>query len=458
MFGKVEQIHMVGIGGAGMSGIAEILLQLGYAVSGSDIQYSATIQHLEHLGAKIFIGHNAKNIENAHVIVQSNAIQSENVELKAAYEHNIPVIPRAEMLAELMRLRTGIAVGGTHGKTTTTSFIASIFQAARQDPTVIIGGKLNAYGSNAHLGDSNYMIVEADESDASFLYLLPTITTVTNIDYDHVDFYASQEEIDTVFIEFLNKIPFYGVNVVCGDDPGIQRILPYIKRKVFTYGFSDTNDLYAIVHTAHMQSTFSAYHKGTSIGTFTVAQPGLHNILNALASIAVALECNLPLEACQQGLENFSGVGRRFEKKGTVNNITIIDDYGHHPAEIKATLQAARSVFPHNRIVVAFQPHRFSRINALFGDFCQSFKQCDILLLTEIYAASEQPIPGVSGINLAQGIRQVEPEKEVLYCADLEEMLEKLLTLLKPGDILLTMGAGTITTLGPMLIRELEAH
>ncbi|MDE7468944.1 MAG: UDP-N-acetylmuramate--L-alanine ligase [Desulfovibrionaceae bacterium] len=455
MFSKTKHIHMVGIGGSGMSGIAEVLLSLGYTISGSDTIDSPVLQRLSSLGALIFTEHRPEHVANVDVVVQSNAISADNPEIIMAHQNNIPVIPRAEMLAELMRLRTGIAVGGTHGKTTTTSFLASIFSSANLDPTVIIGGKLNAINSNAYLGHGKFIIAEADESDASFLYLFPCITVVTNIDYDHLDFYSSQDEIDSVFIQFMNKIPFYGLNVVCGDDPGVQRVLPYIKRKILTYGFNTDNMLYAHVHRADTECHFTVYYLGKDIGTFILKHPGLHNILNALASIGVALACDISPEQCYEGLLTFRGVGRRFEQKGIVRGITVIDDYGHHPVEIKSTLATARACFPDKRIHVAFQPHRFTRTQALFGDFCSAFNDIDSLIVTEIYPASETPIPGVNGVNLAHGIKQVGIVPEVTFCATLDDVIDHLSSTVQEGDVVMTLGAGTITTVGSRLLERL---
>ncbi|MDL2266494.1 UDP-N-acetylmuramate--L-alanine ligase [Desulfovibrio sp. OttesenSCG-928-G15] len=448
MNSRVRTIHMVGIGGAGMSGIAEVLLNLGYAVHGSDLSESAPVQHLRKLGAVIGIGHDAKNVGQAHVLVKSTAVQPDNPEVLAAQEKGIPIIPRAEMLAELMRLRTGIAIAGTHGKTTTTSFAAAIFDEARLDPTVIIGGRLNAYGTNAHLGEGKYLIAEADESDGSFLCLFPIINIVTNVDLDHLDFYPDQQSIDDAFVQFMNKVPFYGSNVVCGDDPGIRRLLPRVNRPIITYGFSARNDLTAEIRSLGEKSVFEVRLKGIRLGEVTLSQPGRHNILNALAAIGIALQADISIADCIAALGKFNGVGRRFERKGEKNGVLVVDDYGHHPAEIAATLATAKQSFPDKRLVVAFQPHRFSRTQALFGDFCKVFQPVDKLLLTEIYAASESPIPGVSGESLAQGIRQV-TDTDVTYCGDFDTLLKTLDTELKEGDLFITLGAGNITTIGP---------
>lgn len=451
MNSKVKSIYMVGIGGSGMSGIAEILLNLGYEVQGSDITASYNIRRLEALGAVINIGHSESNLGEVSVVVKSSAVTEDNPEIQAARKNGIPVIPRAEMLVELMRLRKGVAIAGTHGKTTTTSLTAVIFDAAGLDPTVIIGGLLNAYGSNARLGKGEHLVAEADESDGSFLSLLPIINVVTNIDVEHLDYYKTPENIDQAFITFMNNVPFYGMNIVCGDDPGIKRVLSKVNRQVTTYGFNNTNHIQAEIIECGTVNRFAVIFYGEMLGEFTLAQPGKHNILNALAAIGVALEVGISPQHCMEGLANFKGVGRRFECKGEKNGITVIDDYGHHPVEIAATLQTARDVFPNRRIVVAFQPHRFSRTQALFGDFCQVLSKVDKLLLSEIYPALEKPIPGVNSQNLAQGIRQLR-SIDVTYYPDIDAIQEALLDVLLPGDILITLGAGTITTIGPKFL------
>lgn len=439
-----------------MSGIAEVLLNLGYEVSGSDMQDSAMLAHLRSLGARISLGHSPDNIPDVQVLVKSTAIRDDNPEIVEARRRNLAIIPRAEMLAELMRLRTGIAIAGTHGKTTTTSLTATIFDCAGLDPTVIIGGRLNVYGTNAHLGHSEYMIAEADESDESFLCLFPTINVVTNVDNDHLDHYKTREAIDTAFIQYMNAVPFYGVNVVCGDDPGIRALLPKVKRPVVTYGFAKDNDLRAELLETGQGSTFCVYKGKDVLGKAWIPQPGVHNILNALGAIGASLACDIPFADCVKGLKAFRGVGRRFEYKGMRDDVLVIDDYGHHPTEIAATLATARQVYPDRRLVVAFQPHRFSRTQAHFGEFCKVFGQVDMVLLTEIYAASEPPLPGITGQNLAIGIQQV-TNTPVYYFRNLQEMLEGINAVIKPHDLLLTLGAGTITKLGPMWLEE-EAH
>ncbi|WP_420842847.1 UDP-N-acetylmuramate--L-alanine ligase [Desulfovibrio mangrovi] len=444
---KIRKIHMVGIGGAGMSGIAEVLLNLGYEVAGSDIADGPVVRRLKNLGAEIFIGHGADNVTDVQVLVRSSAVKDDNPEVIAAREKKIPIIPRAEMLAELMRLRTGVAIAGTHGKTTTTSLTAAIFDAAQTDPTVIIGGRLNAYGTNARLGEGEFLIAEADESDGSFLCLLPIMTVVTNVDRDHMDFYADQQAIDDAFVQFMNSVPFYGANIVCGDDPGVRRLLPKVKRPCITYGFGPDNDIRAEVLSCTEMSHFRVIVQGRDMGEVHLSQPGRHNILNALGAIGVSLEAGISEAACIEGLSGFTGVGRRFERKGERNGVLVVDDYGHHPAEVAATINTAKQCFPNRRLVVAFQPHRFSRTQALFGEFCKAFEGVDKLLLTEIYPASEAPIPGVSGQSLAQGIRQV-TNTDVLYCQDFQAVTEALPEVLQPGDLFITLGAGNIWTVG----------
>ena len=448
MNSKIRRIHMVGIGGAGMSGIAEVLLNQGYEVSGSDMSDSAVVRHLRDLGAHVAVGHAAENVGDVQVLVKSTAINDENPELIEARRRNIAIIPRAEMLAELMRLRQGIAIAGTHGKTTTTSLTASIFDTAELDPTVIIGGRLNAYGTNAHLGHGEYLIAEADESDGSFLCLLPIINVVTNVDEDHLDHYKTRQGIDDAFVQFMNNVPFYGLNIVCGDDPGVRALLARVKRPVLTYGFAEDNVLRAVPLECGVRNNFEVWRNGVKLGQVSLPQPGRHNMLNALAAIGAAMEVDISFEKCAEGLNGFGGVGRRFEFKGEKGGVTVVDDYGHHPAEIAATLATARQVFPGRRIVAAFQPHRFSRTQAHFGEFCKVFDNVDQLLLTEIYAASEKPIPGVSGQSLAQSIRQVSITP-VEYYQTLNDLAAALPNVLREGDVLLTLGAGSITRLGP---------
>jgi len=438
---------MIGIGGSGMSGIAEVLATLGYAVRGSDLAESAAVRRLRELGITVFLGHARGQVGDAQVVVRSSAVRDDNPEILEARERGIPIIPRAEMLAELMRLKIGVAVGGTHGKTTTTSLIATVFTEAGLDPTVIIGGRLNALGSNARLGAGEYLVAEADESDGSFLCLLPQVAVITNVDADHLDFYPNLAAIETAFAQFANNVPFYGLVVACGDDPGVQAILPRIKRPVQTYGFGPGNHWRAEILEVDHGSRFRVWEAGAMWGEAVVAQPGRHNVLNALAAIAVAQEAGVSSEAICHGLAHFAGVGRRFERKGERNGVLVVDDYGHHPTEIAATLATARQVYPGRRLVVAFQPHRFTRTKALFGEFARVFSGVDTVLLTEIYAASEDPIPGVSGQSLAHAIRQVS-DTPVHFFADFAALEAALPQHVQPGDVLITLGAGSIWTVG----------
>lgn len=454
---RIQNIHMIGIGGTGMCGIAEVLLNLGCRVSGSDLVENAAVKRLRELGARVCIGHAAENVQDAEVVVRSTAVKDENPEVVQAHALGVPVIPRAEMLAELMRLKTGLAIAGTHGKTTTTSLVGTIFKEAGYDPTVIIGGLLNAYGTNAFLGKGEYLVAEADESDGSFLCLLPIMTVVTNIDADHLDFYPDMDSIYASFLQFMNSVPFYGLNVVCGDDAGIRSLLDKVKRPWLTYGFGPENMLRAEVVSSGVNSVFNVYRKEGQReklwGKVELAIPGRHNILNALGAIGLALAAGIPKEIILRVLKEFRGVGRRFEKKGEKNGVLVFDDYGHHPTEIRATLEAVRSCYPDKRLVVAFQPHRFSRTQALFAEFSNAFGTVDHLLLTEIYPASEAPIPGVHGENLARAIRQMS-NVPVTFYPDFSSMQEGLKDVLRPEDIFLTLGAGSIWKVGQYFLSE----
>jgi UDP-N-acetylmuramate--alanine ligase len=445
MFAKIQRVHFVGIGGIGMSGIAEVLLTLGYSVSGSDTKPSTITERLQDLGATIFEGHKASNVEGAHVVVTSSAIRSDNPEVAEAHKRKIPVIPRAEMLAELMRLKYGIAVAGAHGKTTTTSMVASVLTAAHLDPTFVVGGKLNQAGTTARLGKGEYFVVEADESDRSFLYYAPVVAVVTTIDREHLDQYSSLEEIQSVFVEFVNRVPFYGAAILCLDEPNVQAIIPDIKRPIITYGTSTQADLFiSDVTMEGLGSQFRLTYKGDDLGLFSLIHPpGIHNVRNAAAAAAVALYLNVPSDLIREGLAHFTGVGRRFDIKGVVADVTVIDDYGHHPAEIRATLEAARGC-KFNRLLVLFQPHRFTRTRHLWDDFCRAFNQADILVLTDIYAASENPIPGITSEALAAAIREA-GHKNVHYFRTMQDGIEFLLKNARPGDAILTIGAGNVS-------------
>ncbi len=443
-FRNFQQIHLVGIGGSGMSGIAEVLLSSGYAVSGSDLKQSPVTERLRKLGAKIFAGHQAENVHGAHVVVISSAVRPENVEVVEAQKLKIPVIPRAEMLAELMRLKYGIAVAGAHGKTTTTSMVASLLAAAGLDPTFVVGGRVNHAGSNAGVGQSEYMVVEADESDRSFLLLAPVVAVVTTIDREHLDHYHSLEEIQDVFLQFVNRVPFYGSLILCLDEPNVQAILPRVKRPVITYGTSNQADLViADVKLNGLSSAFRLKYHGEDLGVFELpSPPGIHNVRNAAAAAGVALSLNVPPDLIRTGLAKFSGVGRRFEIKGTFNGVTLIDDYGHHPAEIRATLEAARGCGYH-RLLVLFQPHRYTRTQHLWEDFRRSFNLADVLVMTEIYAAGEPAIEGVTGEKLADAIRSA-GHKNVVFTSTMQAGMEYLLREARPGDAVMAIGAGSV--------------
>jgi len=444
VFRNFQRIHLVGIGGIGMSGIAEVLLTLGYNVSGSDLKSSPLTDRLKGLGARIHIGHQAENVEGAHVMVVSSAVKPDNPEIAEAQRLKIPVIHRAEMLAELMRLKYGIAVAGAHGKTTTTSMTAAVLAAARLDPTFVVGGRVNQAGTTARLGKGEYMVVEADESDRSFLHYAPVVAVVTTIDREHMDHYHSLEEIQDVFTEFVNRVPFYGAVILCLDEPNVQTILPRVTRPVITYGTSSQADLViSEVELFGLESEFRLTYHGEDLGRFHLhAPPGMHNVRNAAAAAAVGLYLSIPVELIREGLEKFSGVGRRFEIKCQAGGVTLIDDYGHHPAEIRATLEAARGCH-YKRLLVLFQPHRFTRTKELWDDFCRAFHQADLLVITDIYAASEAPIPGITGEALAEAIRAA-GHKRALYCGSMQEGVELLTKEAHTGDAVMTIGAGSI--------------
>jgi len=455
MFKKIKHIHFVGIGGIGMSGIAEVLLNLGYKVSGSDMKASDTTARLQELGGEIFIGHRAENITSPHVVVISSAVKNDNVEVIAAREKQIPVIPRAEMLAELMRLKYGVAIAGAHGKTTTTSMVATVLAAGGIDPTVVIGGKLNSIGTNAKLGQGEFLVAEADESDGSFLKLSPTIAVVTTIDEEHLDYYKDISEIKDAFLAFINKVPFYGVAILCLDQPHIQSLLPLVEKRYQTYGMSSQADYQARdVSLKPLGSTFKVLHHGLDLGWFELAVPGVHNINNSLAAIAVARELDVELEVIRKALKDFSGVQRRFQIKGEVDGIIVVDDYGHHPTEVKATLAAAAAGME-RRVVVVFQPHRYTRTQHLLEDFFTAFNEADKLVVMEIYAAGEKPIPGVSGQALYEGIKK-HGHKDVTFIAEREKIAPYMASVLKKGDLMITLGAGDVWKLGEEVLERLK--
>lgn len=444
-FRNFQRIHMVGIGGIGMSGIAEVLLTLGYSVSGSDTKPSTITERLQDLGATVFPAHKAENVEGAHVLVTSSAVKSDNPEVIEAHKRKIPVIPRAEMLAELMRLKYGIAVAGAHGKTTTTSMVASILAAAHLDPTFVVGGKVNQAGSTARVGRGEYFVVEADESDRSFLMFAPVVAVVTTIDREHLDQYASLEDIQGAFLQFVNRVPFYGAAILCLDEPNVQAIIPSVKRPIITYGTSSQADLIiSDIEMVGLGSEFRLTYRGEDLGMFQLPHPpGIHNVRNAAAAAAVALYLGVPSDLIREGLAKFAGVGRRFDIKGVVNDIVVIDDYGHHPSEIRATLDAARGC-KFNRLLVLFQPHRFSRTQHLWDEFSRAFNQADILVLIDIYAASESPIPGITSEALANSIREA-GHKNVHYFRSMQEAVEFLMHEARPADAILTIGAGNVS-------------
>ncbi|PMG79056.1 UDP-N-acetylmuramate--L-alanine ligase [Shewanella sp. 10N.286.51.B7] len=453
---RIKKIHFVGIGGAGMGGIAEVLVNEGYQISGSDIAVNSVTERLASLGAKIIIGHQAESVADVDVVVVSTAIEQENPEIIAAKERRIPIVRRAEMLAELMRYRHGVAIAGTHGKTTTTSLIASVYGQAERDPTFVIGGLLNSAGTNARLGTSRYLIAEADESDASFLHLQPMVSVITNIEADHMDTYGGDfEKLKTTFVDFLHNLPFYGVAVMCIDDEVIQEIMPRVGRQVVTYGFSDIADVQALnfKQVGH-QSQFSVRRKNRDDLDIVLNLPGEHNVLNALAAIAVASEDDIDDDAIVAALAEFEGIGRRFQHLGefdTANGkVMLVDDYGHHPSEVLATIKAARAGWPDKRLVMAYQPHRYSRTRDLYEDFVEVLSQVDGLLLLDVYAAGESVIPGADGRSLCRSIRlrgQVDP----IFVASPELLADVLPDVLQEGDLLLTQGAGNIGALSKSL-------
>jgi UDP-N-acetylmuramate--alanine ligase len=454
---KKHRVHFVGIGGIGMSGIAEVLLNLGYHVTGSDERQSETTERLKALGAKISIGHREENLgENPSVVVISTAVRYSNPEVLEARRRQIPVIPRAEMLAELMRMKFGVAVAGSHGKTTTTSLIGAVLSAAGLDPTMVIGGRVKSLGSNARLGQGEILVAEADESDGTFLLLTPTIAVVTNIDREHMDFYGTVERLNESFLDFINKVPFYGLGILCVDNPQVKSLLPKAKKRFATYGLSPEAEISASgVELGPMSVAFEARRREKSLGRIALRIPGRHNATNALAAVAVAQELDIPFARVKEGLESFTGIHRRLEIKGEPAGITIIDDYGHHPVEIQATLAAIRDSWK-RRLTVVFQPHRFTRTRDLLDDFTTAFDGADRLILTEIYPAGEDPVPGVSGELLYQSIKR-RGHLDVEFIADKNEIAGRLLPELRPGDIVLTLGAGDVYKIGEELVESLHA-
>lgn len=457
MYNKTKHIHFVGIGGIGMSGIAELLLNLGYRVSGSDLRSSDITRRLETLGGTVYEGHRGESIAGADVVVASSAVTRTNPEVAAAYDQQIPVIQRAEMLAELMRLKKyGIAIAGSHGKTSTTSLVAAILAEADMDPTVVVGGKVDCLGgSNARLGTGEFLVAEADESDGSFLKLAPVIEVITNIDLEHLDYYRDLEHIKETFLEFIGKIPFYGVAILCLDNANIAGLLPQIQRRKITYGLTEQADLHAAkISVQGRSSEFTVYFKGVELGRVRRNSPGRHTIYNTLAAIAVALELEIEFPVIARALAGFEGVQRRLQVKGEEKGVLVIDDYGHHPTEIRATLDAVRDGWPDRRLVVAFQPHRYTRTKGLFDEFATAFYRADILVLTDIYAASEEPIDGVSSQSLLKAIKQ-HGHRQAEYHAELATLPRYLAEIACDGDLVLTLGAGNIVGVGEELLQLL---
>jgi len=462
MFAKIQRIHFVGIGGIGMSGIAEVLLNLGYKVSGSDLKSSAVTHRLAGLGAMTFEGHRAENIAGAEVVVASSAIAHDNPEVTEAHTLHIPVIQRAEMLSELMRLEYGIAIAGMHGKTTTTSMVAAVLAAGGLDPTVVVGGRVDALGSNARLGKSQYLVAEADESDRSFLKLSPILSVVTNIDREHMDCYRNMRDVKKTFLDFMDRVPFYGMIVACNDNSMLRKLLPQVQRRTVTYGTKRGSDFLIKAEETKREGTadsrpysrFRVTYQKRDLGEFTLHVPGVHNVLNATAAIAVGVGLDIPVDAIRSALDQFRGVDRRFQLRGTAAGVSVIDDYGHHPTEIRATLAAARQC-GFRKIHVIFQPHRYTRTRDLMEEFTTAFADADSLFLLDIYAASEKPIEGITGEILAQRIRE-KSGKPVEYVNSVADAIGAATKAAQAGDMILTLGAGSISQLGPMILEKLN--
>ena len=458
IFGKTRHIHMVGIGGIGMSGIAEILLHKGYKVSGSDGAVTETTRRLEELGAVVFQGHDEANIEGADVVVYTSAVKAEeNAETKAALEQRIPVIKRAEMLAELMRMKYGIGVAGTHGKTTTTTMVGHVVQKGSYDPTIVVGGKVHSFDkTNAVVGKGDIIIVEADEFDRTFLRLTPSIGIITNIEAEHLDIYSDLDDVKQAFIDYANKVPFYGAVIVCLDDANVRSVLPNIERRIISYGFTPQAQIRAVdVHADQFTSTFTVLHEGEKLGVITLNAPGDHNIKNALAAIATGLELNMDFAAIKSGIEEFQGVFRRFQQKYDENGIMVIDDYAHHPTEVQATLNAANQGWPDRRVVAVFQPHLYSRTQDLYKEFGLSFFDAEVMVITDVYPSREAPIEGVTG-KLVADTAEKYGHRNVIYVGDKTAVPGKLDEIVEPGDIVITMGAGDIYKFGEAFITRLK--
>lgn len=459
IFGRTRQIHMVGIGGIGMSGMAEILLQKGYRVTGSDANMSDTVQRLQELGATVHIGHKEQNIEGADVVVYTSAVKAEeNIETKAALELGIPVIKRAEMLAELMRMKYGIGVAGTHGKTTTTTMIGHVVQDGSFDPTIIVGGKVHSFDkTNAVVGTGDVIVVEADEFDRTFLRLRPSLAVITNIEAEHLDIYDNLDDVKDAFVEFANKVPFYGAVTLCLDDPNVRSIIPKIDRRTLTYGLTPQAEVRASdVDLDHFQTTFSVLHEHEKLGEINLKAPGEHNVKNALAAVAVGLELDIDFEQIKSGLERFEGVFRRFQLKAEHDDVMVIDDYAHHPTEVQATLNAARKGWKDRRIVAVFQPHLYSRTQKLFKEFGSSFFDAEVCVITDVYPSREEPIEGVTGQLISDAAKEY-GHRKVHYVEDKTELPGRLKEIVQPGDIVITMGAGDIYKFGEQFVDALKA-
>jgi UDP-N-acetylmuramate--alanine ligase len=442
--GKVKTVHFVGIGGIGMSGIAEVLLTLGYRVTGSDLKDGPSVARLRWLGAEVAIGQSAENIGAADVVVRSTAVSEANPEVAAAITRGVPVIRRAEMLAELMRLKYGVAIGGSHGKTTTTSMVATVLQKAGLDPTIVVGGRLDSLGSNARLGAGDYLVAEADESDGTFLLLSPTIAAITNIDPEHLDHYGDVEALERTFLEFANRVPFYGATVLCVDHPVVQRLVPHVRRRVITYGTARHADLRAAaVRADGLRLTFDVLRGDERLGEVSLGMPGAHNALNALAAVAIGLELSIPFATIRAALDGFTGVQRRFTVRGEAGGVLVVDDYGHHPVEIDATLRAAEGGFPGRRVIAVFQPHRYSRLESLWDDFCGAFSRADQVLVCPVYAAGEAARPGIDHEQVAASML-ARGHRGTVAVASLDDAAAWLEREVRPGDIVITLGAGDV--------------
>ncbi|NIP39832.1 MAG: UDP-N-acetylmuramate--L-alanine ligase [Candidatus Dadabacteria bacterium] len=456
MYGRIKKIHFVGIGGIGMSGIAEVMINMGYTVTGSDLRSSKVIERLIDLGADISIGHKAKNAREKDVVVYSSIITDKNPEIIEAHKLGTPVIPRAEMLAELMRLKYGIAVAGSHGKTTTTSLISSVLDFGGFDPTVVVGGRIQSLGTNAYFGKGDFMVVEADESDGSFLKLSPVIAVITNIDDEHMDHYKDSQQLDQAFSDFVNKIPFYGLTVVCADNKRAMGLLGSYSKRYVTYGLAKGSDYQARdIQFNYLETVYRLYRNNKLEGQVKIQLPGIHNALNSLVAFAIGFELGIAFDDIVKGLEKFSGIERRIQVKGIVNGITVVDDYGHHPKEIDVTLKAVLNAFSPRKLKVIFQPHRYSRTKNLFAEFVQVFKDVSPLYLADVYAAGEEEIEEINSGSLAQAIKKA-GNRDVNHFSDTDKLIDKVISSAKPGDVVITLGAGNIWAVGEKIVQELK--